>query len=157
MLIPITLTPAHSAATGCYVPIKMYKKTLNKKTKKTKITPQQKDVIESSVDIKRVLACAGSGKTFVLTQSIIELLGKQACRPDEILAITFTRNAAENMRQNIRDKLSKNIDFEHFDIFGLVANNAYMAAFGAYLDPLAYFNLLAPEVLWGTPPFPYVF
>ena len=48
-------------------------------------------------------------------------------------------------------------DFEHFDLFGLVANNAYISAFGPYLDPLAYFNLLTPETLWGTPPFPYIF
>jgi DNA helicase-2/ATP-dependent DNA helicase PcrA len=88
-----------------------------KKNEKNEVTFQQKEVIESSVGVKRVIACAGSGKTFVLTQSIIELLENQACKPDEILAITFTRNAAENMRQNIRDKLSKDIDFEAINIY----------------------------------------
>ena len=48
-------------------------------------------------------------------------------------------------------------DFEHFDLFGLVANNAYISAFGGAVDALGYFNLLALEILWGAPPFPYIF
>ncbi len=48
-------------------------------------------------------------------------------------------------------------NFEHFDLFTLVANNAYSAAFGSALDALPYFSLLPPELLWGAPPFPYIF
>ncbi|MCL5069359.1 MAG: UvrD-helicase domain-containing protein, partial [Actinobacteria bacterium] len=84
---------------------------------KTKITEQQLEILKSKSGIKRVIACAGSGKTFVLTKSIIETLREGLCRPDEVLAITFTRNAAENMRQRIKDNLKKKIDFENIDIF----------------------------------------
>ena len=48
-------------------------------------------------------------------------------------------------------------DFEHFDLFGLVANNAYSAAFGLAPDAVPYLGLLAPETLWGIPPFPFIF
>ena len=84
---------------------------------KIKITEQQLEILKSKSGIKRVIACAGSGKTFVLTKSIIETLREGLCRPDEVLAITFTRNAAENMRQRIKDNLKKKIDFENIDIF----------------------------------------
>ena len=110
---------------------------MQEKIEKNEMTTQQKKVIESSAGVKRVIACAGSGKTFVLTQSIIELLEKRVCRPDEILAITFTRNAAENMRGNIRDKLSRDIDFESINIytfnsFGnlLVSENSFALGLG---------------------------
>lgn len=84
---------------------------------KIKITEQQLEILNSKSGIKRVIACAGSGKTFVLTKSIIETLREGLCRPDEVLAITFTRNAAENMRQRIKDNLKEKIDFENIDIF----------------------------------------
>ena len=48
-------------------------------------------------------------------------------------------------------------NFEHFDLFALIANNTYSAAFGNTLGALPYFNLLTPEALWGVPPFPFIF
>ncbi|MGA1826176.1 MAG: hypothetical protein ACMUIP_16090 [bacterium] len=48
-------------------------------------------------------------------------------------------------------------NFEHFDLLTAVANNTYISAFGATPGALSYFDLLPAEVLWGTPPFPFVF
>ncbi|MGA1840288.1 MAG: hypothetical protein ACMUIU_06645 [bacterium] len=44
--------------------------------------------------------------------------------------------------------------FEHVDLLTLIANNAYISAFGANVGALSYFDLLAPGILWGAPPFP---
>ncbi len=51
-----------------------------------------------------VEACAGSGKTWILVSRMVRAL-LQGCAPHEILAITFTKKAAGEMRQRLLDWL----------------------------------------------------
>ncbi|MCF7975262.1 MAG: UvrD-helicase domain-containing protein [Phycisphaerae bacterium] len=48
-----------------------------------------------------ILAGPGTGKTRVLTCRIVHLIKQHAIRPDQILAVTFTHKAAQEMRQRL--------------------------------------------------------
>ncbi len=57
-----------------------------------------------------VEACAGAGKTWMLVSRIVRALlvqGDDACEPHEILAITFTKKAAGEMRERLDHWLAK--------------------------------------------------
>lgn len=77
-----------------------------------KWTKEQLDVIQARDCNILVAAAAGSGKTAILTQRIIEILTDDA-HPvdiDRILVLTFTRAAAAEMRARISAGLDKKLE-----------------------------------------------
>jgi ATP-dependent helicase/nuclease subunit A len=69
------------------------------------VDPSQNVVLEAS---------AGTGKTRVLVERYVNLL-RAGVDPDHILAITFTRKAAAEMRQRIIDRLKEASRLSQFD------------------------------------------
>lgn len=68
---------------------------------KAALTLAQQEAVEHIGGPVAVIAGAGCGKTLVLTERIAHLIGAGACRPDEILAVTYTINAAAEIRERV--------------------------------------------------------
>ncbi len=73
----------------------------------TKVQPdeRQREAIEHIHGPMLVVAGAGTGKTTVLTQRIAYLIREGHARPDEVLALTYTDNAAEEMKKRVQVEL----------------------------------------------------
>ncbi|HEV8182804.1 MAG TPA: UvrD-helicase domain-containing protein, partial [Candidatus Angelobacter sp.] len=69
--------------------------------------PKQKQAIEHAHGPMLVLAGAGTGKTTVLVERIAWLIEQGHAKRDEILAITFTDNAADELKARVEKRLRR--------------------------------------------------
>lgn len=78
-------------------------------------TKEQKRAIEEKGNNILVAAAAGSGKTTVLVERIIQKIIKNRTNIDRLLIVTFTNAAASEMRERILNALYKEIDKNPLD------------------------------------------
>ena len=66
-----------------------------------KFNEKQKEAIMTTDGPLLILAGAGSGKTTVVVNKIAYILEQQKARPYQILAITFTNKAANELKERV--------------------------------------------------------
>ena len=103
---------------------------------------RQREAIEHVHGPTLVIAGAGTGKTTVLTRRIARLIRDGHARPNEILAVTYTKNAVQEMRERVREELR-----------GVDTSGLQIATFHEYCNDLLgrnrkQFGVLDDQDLW---------
>lgn len=80
---------------------------------------QQRIAVVTDEDNNLILAGAGSGKTLTISGKFKYLIETNRAQPEEILLISFTRKAAEEMNERIGHRLGINVDVFTFHKLGL--------------------------------------
>lgn len=113
-------------------------------------TPKQKAVIDARKSSLLVSAAAGSGKTAVLVERIIQLICDRdnPVDLDRLLVMTFTNAAAAQMRERIGQALEKKMeeepDREHLQVQAALVHRAQITTIDSFCLSLIrdHFNLL---------------
>ena len=91
---------------------------------------QQKKAIELIDGPLLLLAGAGAGKTRVITNRIANMVQNHNIKPSEILAVTFTVKAANEMKERVEKIINKKIEISTFHSFALKLLKEYHKELG---------------------------
>lgn len=100
------------------------------------LNPVQKEAASCTEGPLLILAGAGSGKTRVLTHRIAYLIDEKGVNPWNIMAITFTNKAAQEMR----DRVDRLVEFGAESIWVATFHSSCVRILRRYIDRLGYDN-----------------
>ena len=94
-------------------------------TEVPELDDDQRRVVDHQGGPLLVLAGPGTGKTTTLVEAIVDRVEQRGARPDQVLALTFSRKAAEQLRDRVTARLGRTMSTSlsstfHSFAYGLV-------------------------------------
>ncbi|WP_339061415.1 UvrD-helicase domain-containing protein [Fusobacterium polymorphum] len=131
--------------------IKLNKKYVERELKENKdffsnvdgksLDEQQRKSIVIDEDNNLIIAGAGSGKTLTISGKVKYLVERKKIKPEEILLITFTKAASNEMTERIKDKLKINVEASTFHSLGnRISRNFEDDKYEVLTSPYKYIN-----------------
>lgn len=116
----------------------------------TELKTRQKQAVDTIDGPLLVLAGPGTGKTQLLSARVANILLKTDTNPSNIVCLTFTVNAANNMRERLRSMIGPNanqvvIKTFHSLAADIISNNPEHFYAGAVRNPIS--DLAAQEII----------
>ncbi|HEX8974528.1 MAG TPA: UvrD-helicase domain-containing protein [Patescibacteria group bacterium] len=108
------------------------------------LNEQQKEAVVTTDGPLLIIAGAGSGKTKTLTHRVAYLIKEHGVRPNNILAVTFTNKAAQEMRERIVKILS---DVGEFGAIGDVGKKYNLYKNNTGLPLIGTFHAICSKIL----------
>jgi DNA helicase-2/ATP-dependent DNA helicase PcrA len=117
---------------------------------------EQQAAVEFATGPLRIMAGAGTGKTETIAQSIVSLVNRGLANPSQILAVTFTIKAAEELRGRVDSAVrhlagvDESVDVDTYHAFGgrIVAEHGYRV--GLPPDPTVLTSAESWMTLWRS-------
>lgn len=118
-------------------------------------TNEQKDAIDSRNSSVIVSAAAGSGKTAVLTERLIKLIAdpNSGVRADRMIIVTFTNDAAAELKKRLnkklRDLINENSSDTHLVKQQILLQNAKISTINSFCFELVRENITEQGITSG--------
>lgn len=98
----------------------------------SKLNQQQRLAVETTEGPVMVIAGPGTGKTQILTLRIAHILVQTQSNPDNILALTFTENAAREMKERLSKLIGSDAYKVHIQTFHAFCNELIQKNFDIF-------------------------
>ena len=94
-------------------------------------SPEQARIIEAPLETNIVIAGAGSGKTETMANRVVFLIANGVVSADQVLGMTFTRKAANELATRVRENLAK-LKRSNLEILGEAGDDMFGATITTY-------------------------
>lgn len=111
------------------------------------LNKEQKAAVEYTDGPLLIVAGAGTGKTTVITEKISHIVSSGLAKPEEILALTFTENAATEMEERIAEAI--NVPYSDMQVSTFHAFcQRLLEQYGLDIGLPSHFSLLTDTQAW---------